>query len=112
MQDDWPDIGLSQLAEVHGGRDLLAQLDGVRLSADNEDLDDPVLIRPDGQLIDTWREGYPFSERMPRAEYEMLKRLLQIELLKMQRHFKPQCFRRLEVDRQFEPRQLNHWQQV
>src|SRR5512133_979271 len=28
----------------------------------------------------------------------------------MQRHVKPQCFRRLEVDRQFEPRRLNHRQ--
>ena len=68
-----------------GGRDALGSLSSLRLSADNEDLDDPVLVTPDGRLVDTWREGYPYSERMPRQEYEFQKRLLQIELLKMQR---------------------------
>jgi polyphosphate kinase 2 len=69
---------------VEGGRDLLASLEGLRLSADNEDIDDPVLITADGRLVDTWREGYPYHSRMPRHEYEATKRLLQIELLKMQ----------------------------
>ena len=32
----------------------------------------------------TWREGYPYDERMTRHEYERSKRLLQIELLKLQ----------------------------
>ena len=57
---------------------------GYALTADNEDLDDPVLVSADGQLIDTWREGYPYHERLPRQLYELEKRLLQIELLKMQ----------------------------
>ena len=35
-------------------------------------------------MLDTWREGYPYNERMARPEYERHKRLLQIELLKMQ----------------------------
>jgi polyphosphate kinase 2 len=60
------------------------QLEGLRIEADNDDLDDPVLVTEAGELVDTWREGYPYSERMPRAEYEAQKRLLQIELLKMQ----------------------------
>ncbi len=68
-----------------GARDALGSLSNLRLSADNEDLDDPVLVTPDGRLVDTWREGYPYAERMPRQEYEFQKRLLQIELLKMQR---------------------------
>ena len=34
--------------------------------------------------VDTWREGYPYDERMSRHEYEEQKRLLQIELLKLQ----------------------------
>jgi polyphosphate kinase len=68
-----------------GGRDALGSLSSLRLSADNEDLDDPMLVTPDGRLVDTWREGYPYAERMPRQEYEFQKRLLQIELLKMQR---------------------------
>ena len=56
------------------------------LSADNtwDEIDDPVLIGPDGVPIETWREGYPYSERMSRAEYEAEKRRLQIELLKAQ----------------------------
>jgi polyphosphate kinase 2 len=56
------------------------------LSADStwDEIDDPVLLGPDGLPIETWREGYPYAERMTRAEYETTKRLLQIELLKAQ----------------------------
>jgi polyphosphate kinase len=39
----------------------------------------------DGRRVDTWREGYPYAERMSREEYDRTKRLLQIELLKLQR---------------------------
>ena len=35
-------------------------------------------------MIQTWREGYPYDERMTRDEYERTKRSLQIELLKLQ----------------------------
>jgi polyphosphate kinase 2 len=52
------------------------------------DDDDPVLRGGNGQLVDTWREGYPYDERLPRAEYEYNKRLLQIELLKFQKWIK------------------------
>ncbi len=51
---------------------------------DDSDDDDPVLLGPDGNHIDTWREGYPYDERLSRAEYDRVKRLLQIELLKLQ----------------------------
>ena len=56
------------------------------LSADStwDEIDDPVLIGPDGLPIETWREGYPYDQRMSRSEYEVTKRLLQIELLKAQ----------------------------
>ncbi|WP_228122296.1 polyphosphate kinase 2 [Saccharothrix syringae] len=54
------------------------------LVVDYEDGDDPVLRRPDGSLVDTWRENYPYPERMTREEYDLSKRLLQIELLKLQ----------------------------
>ena len=51
----------------------------------DDDDDDPVLVhQPSGIQVDTWREGYPYAERMPRPEYEEQKRLLQIELLKLQ----------------------------
>jgi polyphosphate kinase 2 len=46
--------------------------------------DDPVLLTKDGEPVNTWREGYPYEERMPRDEYDHQKRLLQIELLKFQ----------------------------
>src|SRR4051794_30255991 len=46
--------------------------------------DDPVLLNPDGRAVDTWRENYPYDERMPRAEYDEAKYLLQVELLKFQ----------------------------
>ena len=55
---------------------------GLRVDADDED--DPVLLRPDGSVVDTWREGYPYDERMSREEYDRTKRLLQIELIKLQ----------------------------
>jgi polyphosphate kinase 2 len=51
----------------------------------DDDDDDPVLLDRDGTPIQTWRERYPYDERMPRAEYEQLKRKLQIELLKLQK---------------------------
>jgi polyphosphate kinase 2 len=46
--------------------------------------DDPVLRFRDGRLVDTWRESYPYGERLRRDVYEREKRLLQIELLKLQ----------------------------
>ncbi len=46
--------------------------------------DDPLLRFADGRPVDTWREGYPYDERMTRDVYDREKRLLQIELLKLQ----------------------------
>jgi polyphosphate kinase 2 len=60
----------------------LAILAGLRVVDDDDD--DPVLLYPDGLPVDTWREDYPYDERMPRPEYERAKRLLQIELVKLQ----------------------------
>ncbi|BBX27708.1 polyphosphate kinase 2 [Mycolicibacterium alvei] len=52
----------------------------------DDDDDDPVLLlEPGGEVVDTWRENYPYSDRMSRQEYEEQKRLLQIELLKLQK---------------------------
>ncbi|OSC28045.1 hypothetical protein B8W69_12545 [Mycobacterium vulneris] len=53
----------------------------------DDDDDDPVLLDRDGNHIDTWRERYPYDHRMSRDEYERLKRRLQIELLKLQKHY-------------------------
>ena len=45
---------------------------------------DPDLIDPGGKAVETWREGYPYDERLDRESYEMEKYKLQIELLKFQ----------------------------
>ena len=63
--------------------DLSQHLDELMLDETDDD-DEPVLRWKDGRLVDTWREGYPYDERMPRPDYEVVKRLLQIELLKLQ----------------------------
>jgi polyphosphate kinase 2 len=57
-------------------------------TVNDADTDDPVLCDQDGNTIETWREGYPYDMLMPRHEYERVKRRLQIELLKLQRHSK------------------------
>jgi len=51
---------------------------------DDDEHDDPVLRWPDGRLVDTWREDYPYPTKLPRTEYEYRKRPLQIELVKFQ----------------------------
>jgi polyphosphate kinase 2 len=53
-------------------------------SSDEDWDDDRELFGPDGLRVETWREGYPYDERMQRREYEIAKRRLQIELLKLQ----------------------------
>jgi polyphosphate kinase 2 len=63
--------------------DLSQHLDELVLDETDDD-DEPVLRWRDGRLVDTWREGYPYPTRMPRPEYEATKRLLQIELLRLQ----------------------------
>jgi polyphosphate kinase len=65
---------------------LLDRLDGYRVVDDDDD--DPVLLTRDGHPVDTWREGYPYQERLSRQDYERDKRLLQIELLKLQKWIK------------------------
>ena len=55
---------------------------------DDEGDDDPVLLHRDGSPVDTWREGFPYAERMLRENYDREKRLLQIELLKLQEWIK------------------------
>ncbi len=61
-------------------------LDGYTV-LDNDD-DDPVLVRADGSIVDTWREDYPYAEKLDRDTYDEQKRALQIELLKLQKWVK------------------------
>ncbi|MGI5479217.1 polyphosphate kinase 2 [Streptomyces lavendofoliae] len=64
-------------------RDLLAGL-----SVDDSRPEQPVLLDSAGAPIRTWRENYPYDRKIRRAEYERTKRILQIELLKLQRWVK------------------------
>ena len=67
----------------HGSNKALG---GYRVADDDDD--DPVLLNADGTPVDTWREDYPYDERLARNQYDHDKRLLQIELLKLQNWFK------------------------
>ncbi|MBP2390865.1 polyphosphate kinase 2 [Aeromicrobium fastidiosum] len=64
----------------------LAKLHGYTV-VDVED-DDPVLLDTTGRPVDTWRDGYPYPSRMDVREYDLQKRMLQIELLKLQNWIK------------------------
>jgi polyphosphate kinase len=57
-------------------------IDGHSLGEDHDD--DPVLIDASGRAVDTWRESYPYDERLDRDVYDEQKYLLQVELLKFQ----------------------------
>jgi polyphosphate kinase 2 len=87
--DDVQVIPLEQALEAGELTEDLAELavGPVRirdLVVEDVDDDDPVLRFRDGRPVDTWREGYPYDERLSRDVYEREKRLLQIELLKLQ----------------------------
>jgi polyphosphate kinase len=76
-------VQLSNFVPLDLDVDLSKHLDDLMLDESDDD-DEPVLRWKDGRLVDTWREGYPYDERMPRPDYEVVKRLLQIELLRLQ----------------------------
>jgi polyphosphate kinase len=82
-------IPLEQAIEAGDLADDLAELSlgpvSVKdLVVEDTDDDDPVLRFRDGRPVDTWREDYPYDDRLVRDLYEREKRLLQIELLKLQ----------------------------
>jgi len=77
---DSDDIGVD-LSLLPSDAKLLVS-DGYQVVDDDDD--DPILLRADGAPVDTWREGYPYDERLSREDYNRDKRLLQIELLKLQ----------------------------
>ncbi|GGR88461.1 hypothetical protein GCM10010252_29120 [Streptomyces aureoverticillatus] len=58
------------------------------LSVDWSRPEQPVLLDSRGLPIDTWRENYPYDRKLRRNEYERAKRILQIELLKLQKWVK------------------------
>jgi polyphosphate kinase len=64
--------------------DLAAQL-GYRI---RHGKNGPELVQRDGVPAETWREDYPYNDRLSRKKYDAAKRGLQIELLKLQHHIK------------------------
>jgi polyphosphate kinase 2 len=64
--------------------DLAAQL-GLRI---RHSKNGPVLVQRDGTVAETWRQDFPYDERLSRKKYDKEKSRLQIELLKLQRHIK------------------------
>ncbi|MBH0779622.1 polyphosphate kinase 2 [Nocardia bovistercoris] len=73
---------LSEIKDLDSAIDLT---DTAGYTVDDLDDDDPRLLTADGAfVVDTWREGYPYDHRLSRQVYEADKRLLQIELLKLQ----------------------------
>src|ERR1700722_20318240 len=78
-------IGDTQLLDLD--IDLSKHLDELVLD-ESDDEDEPVLRWRDGRIVDTWRESYPYAERLPRPDYEVTKRQLQIELRKLQNWIK------------------------
>ena len=59
-------------------------IEGHTVSEDYDD--DPILIDPYGKAVDTWRENYPYEQRLSREQYDAEKYALQVELLKLQNH--------------------------
>ena len=57
-------------------------INGQTIGEDHDD--DPILLDATGRAVDTWRENYPYDERLDRHLYDEQKYLLQVELLKFQ----------------------------
>jgi len=82
-------LDMTEGRQAHAGHSDADRPDGKSVVppgvwVDDSDEDDPVLRNADGSQVDTWREEYPYTERMTREEYDHLKRVLQVELLKLQ----------------------------
>ncbi|MFC8127031.1 polyphosphate kinase 2 [Streptomyces sp. NPDC057302] len=69
-------------------KDAESLLEG--LSVDEARPERPVLLDGQGEPLRTWRENYPYREKLRRKDYERRKRILQIELLKLQRSVREQ----------------------
>ncbi|MFR9673299.1 polyphosphate kinase 2 [Streptomyces sp. TR06-5] len=54
------------------------------LRVDDERPEQPLVLDAEGKRPATWRENYPYEQKLRRKPYEREKRKLQIELLKMQ----------------------------
>ncbi|MEV0848142.1 polyphosphate kinase 2 [Streptomyces sp. NPDC049954] len=58
------------------------------LTVDDRRPERPLLLDGEGRPLRTWRENYPYERKMGRSAYDQRKRVLQIEMLKVQRWVK------------------------
>jgi polyphosphate kinase 2 len=70
------------MTDVTTAKELEERMSDLVVEYDEDD--EPVLRWRDNGIVDTWREGYPYGERLGHGEYESSKRRLQIELVKLQ----------------------------
>jgi hypothetical protein len=76
---DWTPVDVARRADLQSRRaaiadispQLAAELAGLRVTIDADG--EATLLRTHGNTVDTWREGYPYPERMRRAEYDREK---------------------------------------
>lgn len=66
-----------------GGERLL---DGLTVDASRRE--QPIVLDETGRPTKTWRENHPYDRKVGRNQYEQTKRVLQIEMLKLQRWVK------------------------
>ena len=71
--------------QLSGVLDQLAEQLGLRVRRSQRP---PALVGPDGSAVQTWREDYPYGERLGARTYAEQKQSLQVELLKLQRWIK------------------------
>jgi len=82
-------VSREQIIEYLKGGDVDDLLDqGLSVAGVLDEVDDPVLLGPDGRPVDAWRDSHPYDDLVSREDYETEKRFLQIELLKAQRWIK------------------------
>ncbi|MFV0458907.1 MAG: polyphosphate kinase 2 [Actinomycetales bacterium] len=72
------------MPQLQSLREFIENLRAEGYSVRDDHGSDPDLVAPGGEVVETWRQGYPYDERMTRDEYEVEKYLLQVELLKFQ----------------------------
>ena len=82
-------VAADQLPDADTIRALLDRLAGeLGLVIERRKNGRAALVGADGRRVQAWRDDYPYPERLSRKAYEPGKRLLQIELLKLQRSVK------------------------
>ena len=72
------------MTQKMGLREYIDSLKKEGYQVGNREGEDAVLLKPDGNAVETWREDYPYDELLDREDYEQEKYKLQVELLKFQ----------------------------